>query len=51
MSIQNKNEFNCKDAELPVVATIASQFADPGVDDLWNRLSNIINEKFGTESH
>ena len=42
------NEFNCKDAELPVIATIASQFADPGVDDLWYRLSTIINDKFNT---
>ena len=46
---RNRNEFTIKDAELPVVATIASQFADPGVDDLWHRLSSIINERYGTE--
>ena len=45
---RNRNEFSMDDALLPVVPTIASQFADPGVDDLWNRLSTILNERHST---
>ena len=32
---RNRNMFDVADEELPVVATIASQFADGGVDRLW----------------
>ena len=39
---RNRNMFDVADEELPVVATIASQFADPGVDALWQKLSSLI---------
>ena len=31
--------FDVADEDLPVVATIASQFADGGVDRLWSKVS------------
>ena len=39
---RNRNMFDVADEELPVVATIASQFADPGVDALWQKLSSMV---------
>ncbi|MDG1541876.1 MAG: methylmalonyl-CoA mutase family protein [Candidatus Thalassarchaeaceae archaeon] len=39
---RNRNLFGIDDSELPVCGTIASQFSDPGVDDLWFRLSSMI---------
>jgi len=39
---RNRNLFDVADEELPVVATIASQFADPGVDALWQKLSSMV---------
>ena len=39
---RNRNLFDVTDDELPVVATIASQFADPGVDALWQKLSAMV---------
>ncbi|MGB2425733.1 MAG: cobalamin-dependent protein, partial [Candidatus Poseidoniaceae archaeon] len=39
---RNRNLFDVNDEELPVVATIASQFADPGVDALWQKLSAMV---------
>ncbi|MGB2174931.1 MAG: cobalamin-dependent protein, partial [Candidatus Poseidoniaceae archaeon] len=39
---RNRNLFDVNDDELPVVATIASQFADPGVDALWQKLSAMV---------
>jgi methylmalonyl-CoA mutase len=39
---RNRNMFDVADEELPVVATIASQFADPGVDALWQKLSPLV---------
>ena len=39
---RNRNLFGIDDLELPVIGTIASQFADPGVDDLWFRLANLM---------
>jgi methylmalonyl-CoA mutase len=48
---RNRNLFHVADEELPVVATIASQFADPGVDFLWQKLADEIgfnaSEPFG----
>ena len=35
------------DSALPVIPTIANQFADPGVDLLWERLSLILSERHG----
>ena len=39
---RNRNLFDIEDEALPVVATIASQFADGGVDRLWCKLSDIV---------
>jgi len=39
---RNRNMFEAEDADLPVVATIASQFADPGVDVLWQKLATMV---------
>ena len=39
---RNRNLFDISDEQLPVCATIASQFSDPGVDDLWHRLAQAI---------
>ena len=40
---RNRNMFDVEDLELPVVATIASQFADPGVDVLWQKLAVMVD--------
>ena len=42
---RNRNLFDLEDSALPVVATIASQFADPGVDLLWERLAGILADR------
>lgn len=39
---RNRNMFDIDDSQLPVVATIASQFADPGVDVLWEKLALMV---------
>ena len=39
---RNRNKFDVADEELPVVATIASQFADGGVDRLWVKLAEMV---------
>ena len=39
---RNRNLFDASDEELPVVATIASQFADAGVDMLWQKVADTI---------
>ena len=40
---RNRNMFDAADEDLPVVATIASQFADGGVDRLWSKLAKMVN--------
>ena len=42
---RNREMWDADNSELPVVPTIASQFADAGVDQLWQKLSNMLNEK------
>ena len=44
---RNRNVFDAADDDLPVVATVASQFADPGVDRLWQRLAGILDARGG----
>ena len=44
---RNRNLFEVEDEALPVIPTIASQFADPGVDLLWERLAAILSERHG----
>ncbi|MBT3420337.1 MAG: methylmalonyl-CoA mutase, partial [Euryarchaeota archaeon] len=39
---RNRNLFDIADEELPVVATIASQFADGGVDRLWGKVAKLV---------
>jgi methylmalonyl-CoA mutase len=39
---RNRNVFDAPDEHLPVIATVASQFADPGVDRLWQRLAALL---------
>ncbi|MBT3357753.1 MAG: methylmalonyl-CoA mutase [Euryarchaeota archaeon] len=40
---RNRELWEAEDGALPVIPTIASQFADAGIDQLWQRLSNILN--------
>ena len=42
---RNRNQFELADEELPVVATIASQFADGGVDRLWQKVAAMVGFK------
>ncbi|MCH2428792.1 MAG: methylmalonyl-CoA mutase family protein, partial [Candidatus Thalassarchaeum sp.] len=43
---RNREAFDQKPESMPVVPTIASQFADAGVDQLWVDLSSLLNERF-----
>ena len=43
---RNREMWDTNNSDLPVVPTIASQFADAGVDQLWKKLSNLINDKY-----
>ena len=45
---RNRELWEVDDASLPVIPTIASQFADAGVDLLWQKLSDIVNGRCGT---
>jgi methylmalonyl-CoA mutase len=42
---RNRNLFDLEDSALPVIPTIASQFADPGVDLLWERLAALLTDR------
>jgi methylmalonyl-CoA mutase len=44
---RNHSLWNAKDEELPVVGTIAAQFNDAGVNELFERLMEIIEAKTG----
>ena len=44
---RNHALWTAKDDELPVVGTIASQFNDPGVNELFERLMERVAEKTG----
>ena len=44
---RNRNLFDLEDSALPVIPTIASQFADPGVDLLWERLAALLTDRHG----
>src|SRR5205823_3015277 len=44
---RNNNLWTAKDDELPVIGTIASQFNDPGVNELFERLMEKIAAKTG----
>ncbi|MFQ3321895.1 MAG: methylmalonyl-CoA mutase [Candidatus Thalassarchaeaceae archaeon] len=44
---RNKEMWDVNDSELPIVPTVASQFADAGVDQLWQKLSLLLNQNHG----
>ena len=44
---RNHGLWNAKDGELPIVGTIAAQFNDAGVNELFERLMAVIGEKTG----
>ncbi len=46
---RNHGLWEAKDGELPVVGTIAAQFNDTGVNELFERLMEIIASKTGVE--
>ena len=43
---RNREAFDSSPEEMPVVPTIASQFADAGVDRLWEMLAELLNSDF-----
>ena len=43
---RNREMWDANNSELAVIPTIASQFADAGVDQLWQKLSSLLNEKY-----
>ena len=45
---RNREEWDASNESLPVVPTIASQFADAGVDQLWHRLVELLNSRMNT---
>ncbi|WAC39415.1 methylmalonyl-CoA mutase family protein [Pedobacter sp. SL55] len=46
---RNHNIFDAKDEEIPVYGTMASQFNDPGMNNLFVALMNKIQEKTGVD--
>lgn len=48
---RNHNLFDAKDEEIPVYGTMASQFNDPGMNNLFVALMHQIKAKTGTDFH
>ncbi|MCW5921072.1 MAG: methylmalonyl-CoA mutase family protein [Saprospiraceae bacterium] len=50
---RNRNAWNVAVDEMPVFGCIASQFNDPGVNQLYRRIIDLLNEKTGAnfQSH
>ncbi len=46
---RNREAFDQSPESMPVVPTIASQFADAGVDRLWEMVAEMLNERFATD--
>ena len=44
---RNHDLWEANDEDLPVVGTIASQFNDPGTNELYRRMMNTLSEKTG----
>ena len=44
---RNREMWDAKNEDLPVIPTIASQFADAGVDLLWQKLAGLLNQEHG----
>jgi methylmalonyl-CoA mutase len=48
---RNHNLWDTPDEEIPVFGTIASQFNDPGTNNLYLNLVKVLNKKFGNTFH
>ena len=48
---RNHGLWNAKDEELPVIGTIAAQFNDAGVNELFERLMEMVAQKTGIKFH
>jgi isobutyryl-CoA mutase len=46
---RNHQLFNAKDSDLPIFGTMASQFNDPGMNELFAAVAEIIKTKTGVE--
>ena len=46
---RNREAFDESPESMPVIPTIASQFADAGVDKLWESMAVLLNDRFETE--
>ncbi len=46
---RNREAFDESPESMPVIPTIASQFADAGVDRLWQAISKLLNEGHGCD--
>ena len=46
---RNHDLWKANDDDLPVVGTIASQFNDPGTNELYRRMMNTLSEKTGAD--
>ena len=46
---RNREAFDQSPESMPVIPTIASQFADAGVDQLWERMASLLNDRFEIE--
>ncbi|MBN8837308.1 MAG: methylmalonyl-CoA mutase family protein [Sphingobacteriia bacterium] len=46
---RNHNLFTAKDEDLPIVGTIAAQFNDAGVNELFEKIIDVIKEKTGVD--
>ena len=44
---RNNNLWDTKNEEMPIIGTIASQFNDPGINELFERLIESIDKKTG----
>jgi len=44
---RNREMWDADNSSLPVIPTIASQFADAGVDMLWERLAGLLHDRHG----
>jgi methylmalonyl-CoA mutase len=47
--VRNNDLWEADPESLPVYGTIASQFNDPGINSLFNKLIQLINEKVGVD--
>ncbi len=45
---RNHSLWDATDESLPIVGTIAAQFNDPGVNDLFQKIIDAVNQKMGT---